>query len=107
MYKFQRYYEATGDARVAIHETLVTTGAAMLFTTLVLCGCFFIFALAHLSSIARFGLLGGMAILVAFLADVLVAPALMILMDRSRARQKTTPAAVAPSIPGSSLRTSQ
>jgi hypothetical protein len=100
MHKFQRYYEATGDARVAIHETLVTTGAAMLFTTLVLCSCFFIFTLAYLSNIARFGLLGGMAILVAFLADVLVAPALMILVDRSTARQKTTLAAEAPSIPG-------
>ena len=66
-----------------IHETLVTTGAAMLFTTLVLCGCFFIFTLAYLSNIARFGLLGGMAILVAFLSDILVAPALIILLDRS------------------------
>ncbi len=89
MHKFQRYYAATGDARAAIHETLATTGAAMLFTTLVLCGCFFIFTLAYLSNIARFGLLGGMAIIVAFLADVLVGPALMVLVDRWRARQMT------------------
>jgi predicted RND superfamily exporter protein len=89
MHKFQGYYAATGDARAAIHETLATTGAAMLFTTLVLCGCFFIFTLAYLSNIARFGLLGGMAIIVAFLADVLVAPALMVLVDRRRARQVT------------------
>jgi predicted RND superfamily exporter protein len=97
MHKFQRYYEATGDARQAIHETLTSTGAAMLFTTLVLCGCFFTFTLAYLSNIARFGLLGGMAIMVAFLADVLLAPALMVLADRRRARRATaSPARVGP-----------
>jgi predicted RND superfamily exporter protein len=38
MYKFNRYFEESGDARWAVHETLVTTGSALLFTSLVLGG---------------------------------------------------------------------
>ena len=44
MHKFNRYYEDTGDARWAVHETLATTGSALLFTSLILssdsrCSC--------------------------------------------------------------------
>ena len=36
MHKFSSYYARTGDFAAAVHETLSTTGAAMLVTTLVL-----------------------------------------------------------------------
>ena len=36
MHKFNRYYEDTGDPGAAVHETLMTTGSALLFTSLVL-----------------------------------------------------------------------
>jgi predicted RND superfamily exporter protein len=85
MHKFQRYYAETGDAPTAIRETLTTTGAAMLFTTLALCCGFFIFTSAYLSNIARFGLLCGIATIVAFLADIVLAPALVVLATHRNA----------------------
>ncbi len=36
MHKFNRYYEDSGDSAAAVHETLITTGSALLFTSLVL-----------------------------------------------------------------------
>jgi predicted RND superfamily exporter protein len=79
MHRFQRYYEHSGDAAIAIRETLETTGAALLFTTLVLGTGFFVICFAYMSNIAWFGGLCCFATLTAFLADVSVGPALMML----------------------------
>ena len=59
--------------------------AAMLFTSVVLSAGFLIFVLAYTSNIAVFELLSGLAVGIAFLADVTLAPALMILVTRSSA----------------------
>ncbi len=96
MHKFQRYYEDTGDAHAAIRATLRTTGAALLFTTLVLSGGFAIISLGTLVNIQNFGILTAIATISAFLADVLVAPPLMVLATRYRewkaARRSSAPA---------------
>lgn len=84
MHKFQRYYEQTGDARAAIRQTLETTGAALLFTSLVLTGGFGIIAFGTLVNIRNFGLLAAFSTSTAFLADLLVSPALMVLATRRR-----------------------
>ena len=72
-----RYYEDTGDARWAVRETLATTGAALLFTSLILVFGFAVFLAAYLANMRWFGLLTSFATVVAFLADVLLAPALL------------------------------
>jgi predicted RND superfamily exporter protein len=90
MHKFSRYYEDTGDARWAVHETLATTGAALLFTSLILVFGFAVFLAAYFNSGRWFGLLTSFATAVAFLADVIVGPALMILVTRSGGRSGTT-----------------
>jgi predicted RND superfamily exporter protein len=77
MHNFRRYYERSGDVTVAVRETLASTGQALLFTSLVLSTGFFIFTLASLNNLFFFGLLTGLAILLAFLADLILAPALM------------------------------
>jgi len=82
MYNFQRYYNQTGDARMAIQETLLGTGRAMLITTLVLSTGFFVLMAATLNHLVRFGLFTGITILLALLADFLLAPALMMLMTK-------------------------
>jgi predicted RND superfamily exporter protein len=82
MHKFQRYYEDTGDSHEAIRETLRTTGAALLFTSLVLTGGFAIIACGTLINIRSFGILAAFATTAAFLADLLVSPALMALATR-------------------------
>jgi hypothetical protein len=77
MYSYRRYFGETGDSRESIRRTLSTAGRAMLFTTLVLSTGFFIFMLSSMNNLFNFGLLTGFAIIVALLADFLLAPALM------------------------------
>ncbi len=78
MHKFNRYYEDFGDPIEAVHQTLATTGTALLFTSLVLFAGFSIFMTTYLTNTAWFGMLCAFATVVAFLADVLIAPALMV-----------------------------
>lgn len=82
MHNFQRYYQRTQDAPFAIRETLLGTGRALLITSLVLSTGFFVLMCASLNHLVRFGFFTGMAILVALLADFLLAPALMLLIHR-------------------------
>jgi predicted RND superfamily exporter protein len=78
MHKFSRYYEETGDARLAVHRTLTTTGAALFFTSLVLTAGFGVMLAAYMNNSFWFGVLAGTATLTAFAADILLAPALMV-----------------------------
>jgi predicted RND superfamily exporter protein len=82
MHKFDRYLEETGDPRIAVHQTLATTGAALLFTSLLLIAGSSVFLFAYMINAVHFGLLIGFAALVAFLADILLAPSLMVLFTR-------------------------
>jgi predicted RND superfamily exporter protein len=88
MHKFSRYYDETGDARFAVHETLATTGSALFFTTLVLAGGFAVMLGGYMLNSYWFGLLAGFATIVAFLADILMAPALMVLVTRRGERRE-------------------
>jgi len=76
-HNFRKYYEITGNRKKAIEETLLTAGRAMLVTTLVLASGFWVFMAATLNNLFLFGLLTGMTLVTAFLADVLLAPALL------------------------------
>ena len=69
-----------------MHQTLVTTGSALLFTSLVLGLGFSVFMAAYMVNIAWFGVLMSLAFAVAFLADITLAPALMMLVTRDRQR---------------------
>ena len=84
MHNFRRYYEATGDPRLAVFKTLHTTGRAMLVTTIVLSLGFFIYMFSTLSNIIRFGLLTGITLIAALLADYFLAPALMVLVNKQK-----------------------
>jgi hydrophobe/amphiphile efflux-3 (HAE3) family protein len=81
LHNFRRYYEQTGDPKLAVHMTLDTTGRAMLVTTIVLSIGFFIFVFATMKNLVTFGVLTSFTILMALVADYLVAPALMVLVN--------------------------
>jgi predicted RND superfamily exporter protein len=81
IHSFQRDYRKSGDAALAIRRTLETTGRALLFTSVVLSLGFFTFMLGELSSVFAFGLLAGTAIGVAFVADIVITPALLMLVS--------------------------
>jgi predicted RND superfamily exporter protein len=82
MHKFNRYFDDTGDARLAVQLTLQTTGAALLFTSLVLAAGFLVLTFGYMVNVSYFGVILAFATLTAFLADVLLAPALMTLVTR-------------------------
>jgi predicted RND superfamily exporter protein len=83
-HNFRRYYAATGDAREAVRQTLLGTGRAMLFGTAVLVAGFWLFMFASLSNLFNFGLLTGITLAGAFLADVVLASAMLALMTRAK-----------------------
>jgi predicted RND superfamily exporter protein len=83
MYGFRRYYRITGDPREAVRRTITTSGRAMLFTSLVLSTGFFIYMFATLNNMILFGLLTGIAIIIALLADFIIAPALAVMLTKN------------------------
>ncbi len=83
MHNYRRYHHDTGDTDEAVRLTLLSTGRAMLITTLVLSLGFFLFLFADLSNLKNFGLLTGLTIILALAADFLLAPALMKELHRS------------------------
>jgi predicted RND superfamily exporter protein len=91
MHNFRRYYEQSRDVHLAVRQTLATTGQAMLFTSLVLALAFLLYTLAEMRVLFHFGFLTAFTIMVAFLADLLLAPALMVLVTGSRAVQAARP----------------
>jgi len=82
MHNFRRYHQQCGDPHEAVRRTLTTTGRAMLTTSIVLSIGFFVYMFAYMNNMFNFGLLVGLAIVIALLADFFLAPALMVLMVR-------------------------
>jgi predicted RND superfamily exporter protein len=82
MHNFKRYYLQTGDAAKAIEHTFYTTGKAMVITSMVLSLGFYAYMMANMISVQNFGLLTGSVILFALLADLLLAPALMMVVSK-------------------------
>ncbi len=83
MHNFRRYYETYHDAKKAVYKTLHTTGRAMLVTTCVLSIGFFTFMFSEMNNLFNFGVLTGLALLMALLADYFIAPSLMVLLNQN------------------------
>jgi len=82
MHNFKRYYLKSDDAAKAIEQTFYTTGKAMVITTIVLSLGFYAYMFANMISVQNFGLLTGSVIVLALLADLLLAPALMMVVAK-------------------------
>ena len=81
MHNFRRYYDQTGDPVFAVRETLMTAGRAMVVTSIVLSAGFLIYTLSTMKNLFNFGILTSFAIMLALLADLFIAPALMVLAN--------------------------
>jgi predicted RND superfamily exporter protein len=90
-HNFRNYYEKTGDVETAVVETLRSAGRALITTTLILVSCFWLRLFSSLKVVSDFGLIVGFSLLVAFLADVMLAPALLNYMygDRNKKQKKS------------------
>jgi hypothetical protein len=78
IYNFQKYYNLTGNTYEAVKETLLGTGRAIVITSLILCAGFLPDLLATLTNVNRFGSFISLTVIVALIADLVVAPALMV-----------------------------
>jgi len=78
-HNFRRYYTNTGNVKFSVQETLLTTGRALLFTSFVLTAGFFVFVASDMKNLVNFGLISGLAIMTALMADIILAPALMMI----------------------------
>ena len=74
---------------MAVRETLLGTGRAILFTTLILVTGFWLFMFASLYNLIQFGFLIGVTLILALLADLFLAPAMMELIARTNAGRNT------------------
>ena len=86
MHNFRRAFDRTDDVDVAVAETLRGTGQALLFTSCVLVFSFLVYTQAYLLNLWTLGAMTASAIVMAFLADLTLAPAIVSLALRGRPR---------------------
>ena len=84
MHNYARFRQRGQDVESAIRSTLESTGQALLFTSIVLAVGFLVYTQAQLNMLRNFGLLTAIAITLAFLANVTLAPALVTAVARLR-----------------------
>lgn len=82
LYNYRRYYKDTGSEEKAIRKTFLTTGKAMVITSIVLSLGFFSYTQGYMYSTFNFGFLTGFVILVALFADLLLVPAMMMVVSK-------------------------
>jgi predicted RND superfamily exporter protein len=82
LHNFKRYYLESGDATKAVEHTFFTTGKAMIITTIVLSLGFYAYMFGQMQSVQNFGFITGSVIIFALLSDLLLAPALMVLISK-------------------------
>ncbi|MBW2712305.1 MAG: MMPL family transporter [Deltaproteobacteria bacterium] len=84
MHKYQRYFAINGDVREATRRTLTTTGTALFATTVVLTAGFACNGFAYMVNGKQFGAIAAFATVVAFVMDVVVMPALLMVSTRKQ-----------------------
>lgn len=77
---FRARLAEVGDPYLAIEQSLETTGRALLFTSVVLSMGFLVLTMSSMSNLASLGLLVAFSISAAFILDIIVTPALLILV---------------------------
>lgn len=79
---FRRHFAQTGDAVRAVELTMASTGRALLVTSLVLTAGFAVLGFSSMANLGYLGLTTAFAIALAFVLDVTVTPALLVLTHR-------------------------
>lgn len=82
--RFDRELKEGNDVRKAVQQSVAKVGAALLVTTLTLIGGFGAGVFSQLPALRVFSVLSCVALAAAFLADVLILPALLVWFGKSR-----------------------
>lgn len=86
MHHFRKYAAVEADIRIAVRQALESVGRALMFTSIVLVGGFIVHVTGDFHSSRHFGILLSFAIIMALLANLILAPALMALFWKSEAK---------------------
>jgi hypothetical protein len=86
MYHCKNNYQRCGDMPMSIHSALDTSGRAMLTTSTILSIGFAMLMWSDLTNLFNFGMLISVTVILALVADFLLAPALMMLFGQNQAR---------------------
>jgi predicted RND superfamily exporter protein len=78
LYKFRAALAESGDPEAAVRTTLTTTGRAIASTSLIVTLGFSVLCLASIKTVALFGLLLGVAMIAALVAEFVVTPAVLL-----------------------------
>ncbi len=95
MHVYRRYYRNGDKAEVAVEKTLHTTGKALLITSIALCAGFFVQMGGEMVSVSNAGLITGITIIAALLADITLSPALVVVTARYTEKSTEKRAALA------------
>jgi predicted RND superfamily exporter protein len=85
MHTYQRYYHQSGSVSYSVEQTLLTTGRALLVTTLVLTTGFLVYLMAFMKNIQIMGTICAFIIVTAFLADIMLVPAIIKIITHEKA----------------------
>jgi predicted RND superfamily exporter protein len=84
-HRFQRYFAETSDVDASVSKTMETTGSALVITSLVLgSGFLSIGMMGTMLNTVTFGFLTAAGIVIAFVADIVISPAIIKLTVRER-----------------------
>lgn len=83
MNNFKRYYALNQNVHDSVEQTLLTSGRAMMFTSIILTSGFLIYCFSFLNNLNYFGLFTALTIIFAFFADCLVSPALIAVLFKT------------------------
>ncbi|NOG83109.1 MAG: RND family transporter [Planctomycetes bacterium] len=79
LYRFKEEFKGEGDHYLAIQRALSGVGRALIFTTVVATCGFLVFCLSNFKAIQYFGLLTGITMVSAIVADLFILPACILL----------------------------
>ena len=85
MHTYQRYFQQSGSVSYSVEQTLLTTGRALLVTTLVLTAGFLVYLMAFMKNVQTVGAVCAFIIVIAFLADIMLVPAIMKIITDEKA----------------------
>lgn len=81
-HNFAKYHKRGLSTKKAIEQTMIGTGRALVATSVVLSLGFFVYMFASLSNLINFGILAGGAIAIALISNIILGPALLILITK-------------------------
>lgn len=89
LHNFKRSFDNNNSIIASVIETVRTTGRALFFTTIVMSIGFASYLMADMNILVHFGIIISTTIILAFLADIIVTPALVAIVYASKEQKES------------------